>query len=172
MKAVRIDLTGEQFGRLKVVEYAGTDKEGKSLWKCQCTCGNVKAVRGRHLRCGSIKSCGCLQKELASERIKKHPTKGNTKHGQSKSRLYQIWTNMKTRCYNKANRAFKWYGAVGITICPEWFKFENFMLWAMSTGYKDDLTIERIDPFGNYEPNNCTWIPKSEQRKNQRRCKK
>lgn len=171
MKAERIDLAGQQFGRLKVIEFAGTDNDGKALWKCVCSCGNEKIVRSYHLRSGKIKSCGCLMKELSSERIKKNPTKANLKHGYSNTRLYQIWTNMKTRCFNKNNRAFKWYGAAGITICPEWLKFENFMLWAVSTGYKDDLTIERINPFGNYEPNNCTWIPKSEQRKNQRRCK-
>ena len=78
---------------------------------------------------------------------------------------------MKTRCLNKNNRAYKWYGAIGVTICNDWMSFENFFQWAKNNGYQEHLTIERKNPFGNYEPSNCTWIPKSEQRKNQRRAK-
>jgi hypothetical protein len=112
-----------------------------------------------------------LAKELSAIRIAKTPTKRNTKHGGSKTRLYRTWTNMKTRCLNQNNKNFKWYGSIGINICPEWLKLENFQRWALQSGYQENLTIERKNPFGNYEPSNCTWIPKSEQRKNQRRAK-
>lgn len=166
-----IDLTGQRFGRLSVVRLAGTDKRGESRWECVCDCGNKSIVLSSHLRSGRTQSCGCYMKEATAARMRVTRTRGNTKHGGSKTRLFSIWMNMKTRCLNKNNRAYKWYGAVGITICHEWLKFENFQLWALSSGYKDNLTIERINPFGNYEPSNCTWIPKSEQRKNQRRSK-
>ena len=164
-----IDLTGQKFGRLTAVCFAGVDNEGKAIWNCECECGNKKTVRSYHLRSGRVRSCGCLKKEILTERLKHHPTKGNLKHGGNHTRLYRIWTNMKTRCFNPKNRAYKWYGATGITVCPEWLSFENFQNWAIKSGYKDDLTIERKNPFNDYEPSNCTWIPISEQRKNQRR---
>ena len=166
-----IDLSGQHFVRWHVVGFAGKDKRGEALWKCICECGQTRNVIGSHLRKGATQSCGCLAKELTSIRAAKQHTKGNTKHNGSKTRLYTTWENMKTRCFNKNNRNFKWYGEIGVTVCPEWLKFENFQKWAQESGYKEDLTIERKNPFGNYEPSNCTWIPKSEQRKNQRRSK-
>lgn len=167
-----IDLSGQKFGRWDVIRFAGTDRRGEALWECVCECGQTKNVMGSHLRNRNSLSCGCLKNELTSIRAKKMHTKGNTRHGCTNTRLYRTWSNMKTRCFNKNNKLFKWYGAVGVTVCPEWLKFENFKQWAEQSGYRDDLTIERKDPFGNYEPSNCTWIPKSEQRKNQRRAKK
>lgn len=166
-----IDLTGQRFGRLVADAFVGTDKRGEARWECVCDCGHKTVVLSSHLRGDRIRSCGCLAKELAKERILSIPNRGHFTHHGSKTRLYQIWVNMKTRCFNKNNRAYKWYGAVGITICPEWLNFENFQQWAWNSGYQDDLTIERNNPFGNYEPSNCTWIPKSEQRRNQRRSK-
>lgn len=171
MKTTKIDLTGQKYGRLTVIDFAGVGNDGNSLWNCECECGNKKTVRSYHLRSGRVQSCGCIRKELLTERVKKHPTKGNLKHGSSHTRLYQIWVNMKTRCFNKKNRAYKWYGALGITVCTEWLTFEGFQDWALKSGYKENLTIERINPFKGYEPSNCTWIPITEQRKNQRRSK-
>lgn len=166
-----IDLTGQKFGRLSVVSRAASDKRGEARWNCVCECGNTSAVLGSHLRSGRTQSCGCLAKEVLKERIKTMPRRGHFTHNGSKTRLYSIWINMKTRCFNKKNRAYKWYGAVGVTVCPEWLAFDNFRQWAFQSGYKEDLTIERKNPFGNYDPDNCTWIPKSEQRGNQRRSK-
>ena len=171
MKMPEIDLTGQRFNRLSVISRAGTDKRGEARWECLCDCGNKTVVLGSHLRRGETQSCGCFAKERSRETIMRIPNRGHYTHRGSKTRLYQIWYNMKTRCLNPNNRAFKWYGAVGITICPEWMQFENFQRWALQSGYKEDLTIERKNPFGNYEPSNCTWIPKSEQRQNQRRSK-
>lgn len=168
---MKIDLTGLKFGRLTVTKDAGTDKRGEARWECVCECGNKSVVLGSHLRSGRVQSCGCYAKEVTAARMRVTRTKGNTKHGGSRSRLYEIWTNMKTRCLNPNNRAFKWYGAVGVTICPEWMKFENFQQWAFASGYEEDLTIERVDPFGNYCQENCQWIPLNEQRRNQRRSK-
>ena len=165
------DLTGLRFGRLTVIKRRGCDRWGAATWECQCECGTLTIVRGYHLRKNKITSCGCFMRERVSARMKTHRTGGHYTHHSSNTRLYQIWTNMKTRCLNPNNRAFKWYGAVGISICVEWLDFKNFQEWALQSGYQDNLTIERRNPFGNYEPSNCTWIPKKEQRSNQRRSK-
>lgn len=92
----------------------------------------------------------------------------NYKHGMSGTRLHRIWTEMKTRCLNQNDCHYKWYGARGISVCDEWLDFVPFSEWALSNGYKDDLTIDRIDNDGNYEPSNCRWITQSEQCKNHR----
>lgn len=164
-------MTGKRCGRLTVISRVGSDTRGEMRWFCQCDCGNETTVLGSHLRYGRVVSCGCYASELARERGKTLKTKGNLKHGGAGTRLYRIWANMKTRCLNPNTKAFKWYGAVGVTVCPEWMKFENFAKWAIESGYRDDLTIERINPFSDYCPQNCTWIPINEQRRNQRRSK-
>lgn len=167
--AVLIQLAGQKFGRLIVLAQCPSDSRGEARWECICECGNRTVVLGSHLRNGRIRSCGCLAKELAAKRCRESPTRGNTKHGGCHTRLYETWVNMKTRCLNSRTKAFKWYGALGVSICPEWMDFDGFRRWAVSSGYNDDLTIDRINPFGNYEPSNCRWVPKSEQRANQRR---
>lgn len=87
---------------------------------------------------------------------------GEITHGQTGTRLYICWKNMKSRCYNEKSDRYPTYGAKGITICEEWFKFENFYTWSINNGYSDDLTIDRIDPLDNYRPDNCRWVSKSE----------
>lgn len=87
----------------------------------------------------------------------------------SELRLHRIWSNMKQRCANPNKRDFKYYGQRGISVCEEWRQdFWNFYHWAMLNGYKDGLTIERVDYDGNYEPNNCKWIKATEQQRNMR----
>ena len=89
------------------------------------------------------------------------------KHKGSKSRLYSIWSNMKTRCYNSNSPKYKAYGARGVTICDEWrYSYPNFQEWAVSTGYSEDLTIDRINVNGNYEPSNCRWLSIKQQENN------
>lgn len=166
-----IDLTGQRFGRLVADVRSDNDKRGEARWECVCDCGKRTIVLSSHLRSGRIQSCGCYMREASAARMRATRTKGNSRHGFTGTRLYYIWVNMKTRCLNPNNRAFKWYGAVGITICPEWLNFENFKDWALASGYQENLTIERVNPFKNYCPENCTWIPINEQRKNQRRSK-
>ena len=158
------DLTGKRFGRLTVVSFAGRNKYNRSLWNCLCDCGNQKIVNSNSLKRGLTKSCGCLDKE-------KHITHPNrTTHGECGTRLYRIWQGMISRCYNPNTPSYqKWYGSKGVTVCDEWrYNFWIFRNRAVLHGYKDNLTIDRIDPYGNYEPSNCRWATFQEQTHNKR----
>lgn len=150
------DLTGMVFGRLTVIRYIGESK-----WLCNCSCGNSVEADTHRLKSGSIRSCGCLHREVAR--------KSATKHGDSKTRLYVIWRGMKQRCFNENNPSYKFYGARGITVCDEWASsYQTFKEWALTNGYSNDLTIDRIDCNGNYCPNNCRWVDWEVQFKNRR----
>lgn len=171
MGSLRQDLVGKQFGRLAVEKYAGytTSKSGKRilLWECRCECGNVIVVRGNSLKTGSTKSCGCYRKELGMS------SKVMTKqiHGDSSknSRLYRIWLGIKTRCTNSKVPEYQNYGGRGIQVCSEWVNdYSVFREWAISSGYSNNLSIDRIDTDGNYEPDNCKWSTNKEQQNNKR----
>lgn len=150
------DLTGKTFGRLTVISRA--ENIGRyTAWLCRCSCGTLKVVAGICLGRNTI-SCGCYQRELHSNIRKKTAT-----HGLSNTRIYRTWRGMMRRCYSKDSRYYRNYGGIGITICPEWHDVSNFKDWAMDNGYSEDLTIERKNVDGNYEPSNCTWIPFNEQ---------
>lgn len=164
----RIDMLGGRFGRLLVIGRAENDCRGEARWVCLCECGNESVVLGSHLRSGRVRSCGCYAREISRKQSRSNLKCGNLKHGGVGTRLYRIWANMKTRCFNSNSPMYQWYGAVGVTVCEDWMNFANFRKWALSSGYEDSLTIERINPFGNYDPQNCTWIPLREQNKNKR----
>ena len=160
-----LDLTGKRFGRLLVIKKAGVDKWGSTLWECKCDCGNAYIARSGKLVQGKTTNCGCYTSELRSKAAAKH---GLLKHG-IKPRTFIIWNGIKARCLNKKSISYKNYGARGITICDEWLYFENFHNWALRNGYKDDLTIDRIDNSKGYSPDNCKWIPWKENLMKQRR---
>lgn len=161
------DLTGNKFHRLTVLGFIRKDRHYNSYWLCRCDCGNETAVTAGRLRSGHTKSCGCYSIEKAKETC----IKRNTTHGLSEHRLYNIWCNMKERCFNPNNPDYiKWYGSRGITICDEWKNsFQSFYDWAINNGYSDELSIDRKDVNGNYEPGNCRWATAKEQVKNQRK---
>lgn len=162
------DLTGQRFGKLVVRERTANIGR-QTAWLCKCDCGNEKAVPSWNLVSGQTKSCGCFADEIRAENGKS----SSTTHGQSYSRLYTIWIGMKQRCYYEKHKHFQNYGGRGIAICDEWKNdFQAFHDWAMSHGYEEHLTIDRINNDRNYCPENCRWATYKEQNNNTRRTKK
>ena len=158
------DLTGQRFGRLVVVERAENNMHRKKCWKCRCDCGSEHVIEESSLRSGATKSCGCIRVESLINR--------STVHGKAKSRLYNVWKDMKRRCTNPNDCAYKRYGGRGINICNEWLhEFQAFYDWAMANGYdenapKGQCTIDRIDNDKGYSPDNCRWVDMKTQRHN------
>lgn len=153
------DLAGRQFGRLTVIEFAGTHTAPcgtkRKMWRCKCECGKESIVNTSNLLNGTTKSCGCWK----YEKIKQH----NTIHGGSRDRLYRIWKSMKHRCNNQNDSRYEAYGGKGISVCDEWSDYECFKVWAYSNGYNEDAeygecTIDRIDNNDDYKPSNCRFV--------------
>lgn len=159
---------GIVYGRLTVKESLGRDKRSRDMWLCACECGTVKAIRGDHLRAGAVKSCGCLSKEKARETARATGRK-NLKHGGDGTKLYSIWHNIKCRCLTPSHKAYKHYGGRGVSICAEWVNdFAKFREWALNNGYKQGLSIDRINNDKGYSPTNCRWATPKEQSRNTR----
>lgn len=153
------DFVGKTFGRL----YAQSSfrKNGFLYIHCICCCGNEKDVRSDSLFNGRTISCGCYHIDVVTD-LKR-------KHGMSNKNIYNVWASMIQRCENENDKHFKYYGGRGIKVCPEWHDFEVFYNWAINNGYLENLTLDRINNDGNYEPCNCRWVSKKVQANNTRR---
>jgi len=148
-----IDLTGRRFGKLEVISLDHINKNG-SYWLCQCECENTHVASAHCLKTGHTTSCGCLYYSA---------------RGHSKERLYTTWKDMLRRCGNPKCKSYSNYGGRGITVCEEWkADYLNFKAWSLSSGYRDTLTIDRINSSGNYEPLNCQWATMKMQENNTR----
>lgn len=163
---------GDKHNRLTIIEDLGrtilpNTKTLARCVRCLCDCGNEITSQWTNVNQGNVKSCGCLQSETSSNTVKIMQEK-NFVHGDSKkktkfNRLYNVWCRMRQRCYNPKQEKYKWYGGSGIRICDEWLDdYLSFKNWALSNGYKDDLTIDRIDVTKDYSPENCQWLTAQE----------
>lgn len=154
-----LNLIGEKYGKLTVVEFDRLQNH-KTYWKCACDCGLTVVATGNNLRSGNTTSCGCVHRAKVQQ-IGRNNIKHNEIH-ENRTRLYTIWCGMRQRCSNPNRTAYILYGGKGVRVCDEWNDYDVFKNWAISNGYADNLSIDRIDSNGNYEPSNCRWITQSE----------
>lgn len=183
-----INMTGQRFGKLKVLREAA--RNNGVIWLCQCDCGNECQAKAGHLRSGSIVSCGCHNKLLRAAYVAKGKAqtaeersearrghRGHLVHGHSADGVlssgytpeYSSWQSMRQRCLNPNRPDYHLWGGRGITICERWSDYRNF--YADMGPRPAGKTLERENVDGNYEPGNCSWATPKQQRANQRRMK-
>ena len=155
----------DKIGYLTIIEINKIYKEKSKRWRpyylCKCICGKEFWLSRNSLSSRKNKSCGCIKYIRSNKNRKDY-------HGFNKTKLYKCWSNMKSRCFNKNTKSYKDYGQRGITVCNDWLSFINFKNWALSNGYKEGCTIERINVNDNYCPANCKWIERKAQSWNRR----
>lgn len=164
MKIQKVKI-GDKFNKLTVIKFLCKTKFSHKKWLCLCECGNEIEIDEYTLLKNARHSCGC-ERNIRMKQL-------STKHNLYGTKIYQIWISMKQRCYYKKYTHYKHYGSKGIEVCDEWKNnVVQFYNWALSNGYKEGLSIERIDINKNYCPENCKWIPKNEQQMNTSKTKK
>jgi len=151
----RIDRIGDVYGKLLVIERGANDKHNKTTWICRCECENITTVTANNLANGHTTSCGCVW----------------TKHGYSpkegRTPTYNTWHAMKGRCTIPSTNGYEYYGGRGVSFCEQWKDFKVFL---KDMGERPEgMTLDRKDPYGNYEPSNCRWADGSTQNLNKRK---
>lgn len=155
-----IDMTGQQCGDWTVLRQAGNQRGGAALWLSRCVCGTERPVLGSDLRKGQSRNCGCAGMNRLGDMRRTH--------GESGTRLHRIWKGMIQRCHQPTYHGYENYGGRGILVCDGWRKFEPFREWAMANGYRDNLSIDRVDNNKGYYPQNCRWATPKTQSRNRR----
>lgn len=157
------DLKGRRSGRLEVLELSHIGNGYRAMWKCRCDCGNECVVPGAAITTGKAMSCGCYRTERIVAAVSTHHL--------SHTKIYGVWRSMKGRCLTVTHQAYKYYGARGIGVCPEWCEnFQAFYDYVSQLPHfgEPGYSFDRIDNDGNYEPGNVRWATLSEQNKNKR----
>jgi hypothetical protein len=151
------DLTGLKINKLTVIRFSHRNERGNQFWIVKCECGNEKTMQRGNFATGRNVSCGCYHKEKM------------TTHNLSKTKFYKRWFSLIQRCEYKSSPNYKNYGARGIKVCEEWRNsFISFYNWAVNNGYQPGLDCDRINNDGDYSPENCRWVTRSENNRNRR----